>query len=380
MVLYELAVLGSPTDTQVEELAQCVVQAVENFGLRLGEEVGWAVRPASFEPSWQRAAAAVFYGGANVLDWPVQALLRKGTPIIPVASELGRVHEEIPKDLRALNCLSYRDSGTPRIATALLECAGLLPRQRRVFVSYRRNEASAAALQLFEELSLRQFDVFLDTHDVAAGEDFQAVLKHRLRDADVLLMLDTKTYFDSRWTAAEFGWALSTGVLLLRLGWPGVIPSGRVSTAPISHIELQPGDIDSAGRLSVGMMQKIRLELEALRSKSHAKRSQALIDTLRLGVETIGGQFKGVGPHRSALIALPDGREITVHPSVGVPTAETLQQAAQNTPDRSLAVMYHPIGVHQFWQAHLDWLGSHINNPRWLKADYPAWHLADWEA
>jgi len=41
-----------------------------------------------------------------------------------------------------------------------------LPAQRRVFVSYRRNESRDAAVQLFEELSARQFDVFLDTHSV----------------------------------------------------------------------------------------------------------------------------------------------------------------------------------------------------------------------
>jgi hypothetical protein len=100
----------------------------------------------------------------------------------------------------------------------LLECVGLLPRQRRVFVSYRRDEARQAALQMFDALSSRHFYVFLDTHGITPAEDFQAMLWHRLCDSDVLLMLDTPNYFEGRWTSAEFGRALAKGISVLRIG------------------------------------------------------------------------------------------------------------------------------------------------------------------
>ena len=77
----------------------------------------------------------------------------------------------------------------------MLESVGLLPRQRRVFVSYRRDEARQAALQLFNAFSAKLFDVFLDTHGIAPTEDFQAVLWHRLCNSDVLVMLDTPGLF-----------------------------------------------------------------------------------------------------------------------------------------------------------------------------------------
>ena len=133
-------------------------------------------------------------------------------------------------------------SRTERIATALLECVGLLPRQRRVFVSYRRDDARQAALQLFNALSARLFDVFLDTHGIAPAEDFQAVLWHRLCDSDVLVMLDTPGYFESRWTNAEYGRALAKGISVLRIGWPGVSPSLRTATA--SRLDLAATEID----------------------------------------------------------------------------------------------------------------------------------------
>ena len=229
--LYELAVLGAPSDAQISELEQLISQAVQPFGLRLGQEVGWLVRPEAFNPEQQKAAAAVFFGGKDAPQANLQSLLRKAIPVLPVVSDPAKVQEEIPAILRPLHCLAYNAGGAQRVATALLECAGLLPRQRRVFVSYRRDEARQAALQLFDALSSRLFDVFLDTHGIAPAEDFQAMLWHRLCDSDVLVMLDTPNYFASRWTSAEFGRALAKGISVLRIGWPDATPSVRTATA-----------------------------------------------------------------------------------------------------------------------------------------------------
>ena len=133
--------------------------------------------------------------------------------------------------LRPFNCLTFDGDGASRIASALLECVRLLPRQRRVFVSYRRDEAREAALGVFNSLSAKVYDVFLDTHGVLPAEDFQGVLWQRLCESDALIMLDTPNYFDSRWTSAEFGRALAKGISILRVAWPGVTPSARTSTA-----------------------------------------------------------------------------------------------------------------------------------------------------
>lgn len=230
-VLYELALMGLPSDDQVREVEQHLLKGIEPFGLTLGKEVAWSTRVTSFEPSQRIAASVVFFGAEGVSDEGLKPILRHGIPIVPVASTYSRVHTEIPEILRSLNCLAYQEDGPQRVATALLECTGLLPRQRRVFVSYRRNESREAALQLFDVLSARHFDVFLDTHGIGPAEDFQAMLWHRLCDSDVLVMLDTPGYFESRWTSAEFGRALAKGISVLRVGWPNSTASARISTA-----------------------------------------------------------------------------------------------------------------------------------------------------
>lgn len=375
--LYELAVLGSPTPDQIRELEKFVSQALNHYGLQLGTDVAWQICPAKFTPNQLRASAAIFFGGKGVPHSNIQDLLREAIPVIPVASEPGKVSEEIPDPLRPFNCLFHNTDGIFRIATALLECASLLPRQRRVFVSYRRDEAKQAALQLFDELSSKLFDVFLDTHGISPADDFQAVLWHRLCDSDVLVMLDTPNYFASRWTNAEFGRALAKGISVLRVGWPGGTASPRTATA--SHINLSAGEIDiSTGRMESSAIKRICLQLEEVRSKSHAVRHLNLVSNLRNGIDLIQGSVVGVGIRKAVFIKLADGRDIVVYPTVGVPTSAALHDAFTSTPSGSVAVLFDPVGLHPGWLDHLDWLGKQVLSPKWVKSTEAAWQFAGW--
>jgi hypothetical protein len=377
--LYELAILGAPSDEQVSELEQLITQAVKPFGLSLGSEIGWNVCPATFHPNQQRAAAVVFFGGKDAPQANLETILRKVIPVLPVVSNLTKVREEIPSGLHHLNCLNYSTGGAQRVATALLECAGLLPRQRRVFLSYRREEAREAAMQLFDAISSRLFDVFLDTYNIAPAEDFQASLWHHLCDSDVLVMLDTPNYFVSRWTSAEFGRALAKGISILRVGWPDSTPSTR--TATTSNAELLAKEVDpSTGRLVDEAIDRICSQLEAVRSQSLAVRNLNLVSNLRVAVEKIGGAVTGVGLNKAVYVRLADGRNVVVYPTVGVPTSKTLHDATANAPDQSVAVVFDPVGMLPDWLEHLEWLGGHIRTARWVKSTEAAWRFADWEA
>lgn len=373
--LYQLIVLGTPSEEQVAELEEIVSQVVLDFGLRLGQEVAWQLLPEHIELEQQKSTAAVFFGGKNASFANLQSLLTKNIPIVPVVSDLTKVAEEIPTLLRSLNCLSYNVGGSKRVATALLECVGLLHRQRRVFLSYRRDEARQAALQLFDELSSRLFDVFLDTHRLAISEDFQAMLWHHLCDSDVLIMLDTPTYFESRWTSAEFGRALAKGISILRIAWPDVPSSKRTTTA--SCFNLLSKDIDqSTGQLTDNAIAKICSQLEIVRSQSQAVRNLNLVSTLQFAIEKIGGSVTGVGIHKSVYVRLADGKEVVVYPTVGVPTSKSLHEATKNSSDCSVAVVFDHVGLHPEWLEHLDWLGSHISAASWIKVSEADWYFA----
>src|SRR4029079_15742943 len=108
-------------------------------------------------------------------------------PVIPTIAAHGNFATQIPPQLHFSNGLRRRadDAEMNELAAAMLECVGLLRKQRRVFVSYRRTESRSAGMHLHDVLSSHGFDVFLDTHDVRPGEPFQDVLWHRLCDSDV---------------------------------------------------------------------------------------------------------------------------------------------------------------------------------------------------
>jgi hypothetical protein len=376
-ILYQLAVLGTPTHDQINDLRDCVANALELFNLSLGQEVGWDVLPFEFKPQPLQSAAVVYFGGHRPNPANLTELLARGIPVLPVVSNLNQIQVEIPSILQPLNCLDYSVGGAQRTATALLECVGLLPKQRRVFISYRRDEARDAALQIFDQLSARHFDVFLDTHGIAPAEDFQTLLWHRLCDSDVLLMLDTPNYFDSRWTSAEFGRALAKNISVLSVGWADSNPSKRTATA--SRVELLAEEVDPVtGRLNDEALQRICLKLEEVRSQSHAVRSVNLISNIRIAIQTIGGEFLGVGANRTVHAKLPDGELLVIYPTVGVPSSITLHDATTISPNRSVAVVYDHVGLHPKWLGHLDWLGSHIKSARWVKVSEAGWLFADW--
>ena len=376
--IYELAVLGDPSDAQIGKLTAHITRIIGPFGLRLGEEVGWSLRPPDFTPAQQRPAAVVFFGAPGVSPAGVDRILQNGIPVLPVISAADRVHLELPEQLTALNCVNYADDGPERISSALLECVGLLPRQRRVFVSYRRESACAAALQLFNALSAKRFEVFLDTYGIAPGEEFQAMLWHRLCDSDVLIMLDTQDYFDSRWTRAEYGRAMAKNISVLRIGWPGVAVSRYASNA--CSIDLTPMDVDSAtGQLTDVTITRISDRLEFLRGQSHAVRNLNLFSKIQQALESINGIVRGVGARNAVHATLPNSRDIVAYPAVGVPTSVTLQDAVNCATECSVAVVYDHCGLHPQWLDHLMWLGTNIQAARWVRASDAAWEFAGWE-
>jgi hypothetical protein len=371
-VIYELAVLGVPSDGQRDALREKVVAHLTPFGLELDRDVGWRVGSNTFEPSERVGAAAVYFGGVGATAPTVS----EAVPIVPVVSSVTQVALEIPPSLQPLNCLGLDLVDMDRVASTLLECAGLLPRQRRVFLSYRRTEAREAALQLYDAFSERQYDVFLDTRDVAAGVNFQDALWHRLVESDVMVMLDTKSYFEKRWTTAEFGRAQAKGIGVLRVGWPDAKPSDR--TATVSHAKLKLGEIDAAtGRLDDAAVTRICNQLEQVRSQSVAVRRLNLMGHVHRGLQSIHARFHGVGARGAVHVSLPDGRPLTLYPTLGVPTSRDLHRASNG---RGVAgVVYESSGIQREWQEHMEWLSLSIRTARCVCAHDLGWALSDWD-
>lgn len=377
MALYEIAVFGSPMPGQLEALQASLEEAAAAFKLAWGEDIKLSFRPAAFHPPQRTSAVAIYFGSPGDGGSDITAVLDPTRmTVIPVASTETEVANEVPSDLQFINCHLTDRGGNDRLVATVLECLGLLRKQRRIFLSYRRTEAKMAAIQLFDALSARGYEVFLDTHGVARAVDFQESLWHKLCDVDVMVMLETPTYFESRWTTEEFGRALSKNIGVLRVQWPDLTPSKVTQTS--SRVELLAEEIDVKGSLCDEALDRICNQLERFRSLSHAVRRLSIMTQLQAAVESIHGQVRGVGPHFTMHVELPGNRELNISPVLGVPDSSALHDAVTRACGRHSAVLYDHVGVLPSWNDHLSWLGSNIKGAYWIRSSQAAWDLAGW--
>lgn len=393
MALYSIAVFGRPTPTQRTALLQHVKRTKKRF--RLDEtDMEVLFHPASFAPNPRASGAAVFFGGDNTAGIDVSGMLDLAVPVLPVASRPTRVTAEIPDKLKALNCISYSGKGGPdRVFDALLECLGMLPRQRRVFLSYKRDESTPVAVQLFAELSARQYEVFLDTHSIGAGVDFQENLWHNLCDVDVLLMLDSPSYFKSRWTTEEYGRALAKGIGILRVQWPKPeAPKGRETkkytlrkkehervsevARASSLVPLTPASFQADRALVPIALDRVCDQLERFRSLAHATRHLGIVAKVEDALAEIGGMLEGMDANRAMQVRLPSGKRMVIQPTVGVPTAVTLHDALRRADKNASAIVYDHVGIKPSWLNHMSWLATSVTGARWIRSTEAAKDLA----
>lgn len=377
---YELALLGKLPDGLTDQISHELSNRLAELGFSIGKEVSLYIGPpGAFLPSGERCSAALCFTIDANDEQSIVKLMERGVAVIPVASTGTGFMAEFPPSVAALNGLSLDKAGLGGIVLALLECASLLPRQRRVFISYRRDESTEAALQLYAALSGRLFDVFLDTHDIHPGQHFQEVLWQRLCDCDVLLFLDTPKYFESRWTDAEFGRANWRGIPLLRAAWPGVPLHERAQLS--TSVDLAAEDFTGhSGHLTDDAVKRICDAVEDARTRSVASRFQQLMTTLRNSISRVNGRIEGLSLRRSLVVATPNGKRIAVYPALGVPTSYTLHDATRDNHPPPVAVVYDDGGVdEQEWHAHMDWISQYVRNAVRLVSSYKAgWDFSDW--
>jgi len=314
MSLYDLLVLGCRNRKDLRDFLSAVKALVDDSGIPV-EDVQIITDAGSFASTLDRRkpTACACFRTPNATELAVvKRLLEARAPVVPIARTNERF-EDFPKELQPLNGAKLPDDRDQwsTTAVAVLESAGLLRSQRRVFVSYRRDEAREPAIQLHDELSGRGFQVFLDTHAIRPGKVFQDQLWHSLCDSDVMVMLDTQTYFQRKWTRQEFGRAQSMGVNILRLVFPDHTPNP--ATQLTEKRELSDQDFDGEF-LRNSVIDDVVEKVERLRARSIAARLLEMTGKLKTEVEAVGGSLEGTGAHRSVALKLDTGDRVWAYP------------------------------------------------------------------
>lgn len=368
--LYQLAVLGAPTEAQIHALEASITFALEGFNLRLGNDVSWEILPAEFKPYQLQPSAVVFFAGDNAYLANLEELLAKGIPVIPVISHSSQAAFTLPECLLSFQYFDDSIDGIQAISTALLASLGVLAKQRKIFLSYCREGLGKVAAQLFERLSARHFEVFLYHDSQMPERQLSHEVWQQLCNSDVLLMLDTPAGFERRWTSAEFGRALAKGISVLSVHWAGATMSPRIATA--SCIKLSERAVNpQSGQLEEDSLQGICLKLEELLSQNHAVRSVNFKSKVRIAAEANGGKLLGVGAHQIAYIQLPNRRPLKVSLTLGTPAQTASWQ------NESQALIYDHIGLNTSCLERA--VSADQQSYPWVKATEADVHFAYWK-
>lgn len=161
---YEIQVIQTDRPEWLAQLRQAVAAELERVGLH--RTVTVAVLEA--HPSPGTPAVTTFFGSADAAIDPyltnlVADAMASGRPVVPVVDDLASYQQAVPESLSPVDGFAWEGPGSAeRLTLLLLEELGIEDKQRRVFISHKRDDGLAAAEQLHDRLTHHGFIPFID--------------------------------------------------------------------------------------------------------------------------------------------------------------------------------------------------------------------------
>lgn len=139
--------------------------------------------------------------------------------VLPVIKNIKDCGKCIPEEIRSTNAMELKDSDPiEKLKNFVLRYFGLLDVNRKIFISYKRDDCEGLAKKLYDELNKKNFVPFLDSYVIEPGVIFQDYLKHELADSELMVFINSKDYEQSKWCKEELTAAseLQVGIVQLR--------------------------------------------------------------------------------------------------------------------------------------------------------------------
>ena len=386
---YQLIILGSNIPI-IEDILKLFSKKLEE--LKLPSNSVKIIDSDNFEVEYLgNQPAFVFYFGDVNGDFKdldiAQRLLIDGTMILPIYFTNESFSKEIPCILENQNGIQYKKIEENRIVNIALESFELLNSTRKIFISYKRNESTSVAIQLFEALEAHNFDVFLDTHSIGKGEAFQEELWHKMTDCDVIVLLNTPNFLNSHWCKEEFAEAGAKQIGIVQLVWP----NHNVKMDDTSHISYPKQlikenfinylfDNKDVSKLESDFVEEIIKEVESVRARNLAARQDNLITEFRNIAHRLGKKVV-VQPERFLTEDLTNGIRRIYIPTIGIPQSTSCQSAEIRKEllnygnNVSIKLIYDDLRIREKWINHLEWLNKNLNvDIKTLKKqDFESW-------
>jgi TIR domain len=260
-----LAAAGSAALKYVAELKLAIQADLLRSGAIESEESGRSVDPWNFDPSLEPDRRKVLFlipsedAPLHDVDWYAHWNSDEFLSHVMVAAKAEKYMEMFDHDLRAedksthpLRAVNatFWQKRLEETVPEIFKRAEVTSPSSRVFISYRHSDTLDLALQLFEELGHKGFDVFLDRYSIPSGYNFQRRLNQELMDKSMVVLLESKNIQNSEWTRHEISFTVRYGLGLLTVPMPDVAPDtylGSAARKPLSGDDFAAGKADITG-------------------------------------------------------------------------------------------------------------------------------------
>jgi len=314
------------------------------------------------------------------VEW-VEKLMEDGNIILPIFYE--SFSKEIPGILSNQNGLKYNEYSKDKIVDLILESFGKLRNSRKIFISYKRDESSSVAIQLYEALEKNNFDVFLDTHSIKQGEPFQDELWHRMTDCDVIVLLNTNKFLESEWCEKEIAEASVKQIGVIQLIWPDHKLENMAEVCFPILLKKEDfcneiyNDKDISKLIDKTINQVIQ-QVESVRARNLASRQDNLI-TEFLNAARKNGKTVNVQPERFITEELGVKKRRIFIPSVGIPQSIDCNQSSELKKEikefsvEEVYLIYDDVRIREKWLRHLKYLNVYLDVKTIKKQEFDLW-------
>ncbi|MGC1852366.1 MAG: toll/interleukin-1 receptor domain-containing protein [Solirubrobacterales bacterium] len=360
--VYEIQVIQLDREERMREIQQAVAAELREVGLH--QTVSITLTEATPTPDVPSLAV---YLGSQVAATDAGVALRiesafnEGLVVFPVIDDLAEFSVSIPAMLASVNGWEWAgEDPARRLARVLLEELGIEDRQRRVFISHKRDDGLGAAEQLHDRLSHMGFVPFIDRFAIRSGRQVQEEIADALEDHAFLLLLETPLASTSEWVFDEVDYALSHTMGTLILQWPGD-PEPVPGSNGLPRVPLRKSDlvIDEHGydTLTDAALDAVVARIEAAHAQGLVRRRRMLIRSIEEAASAAGCSSVPLPAWRVSVEC--DTRSTILGVTPRLPTAEDLQLldlARSESSDGSSAVLVHSARVlRERLRAHLAW-------------------------
>lgn len=382
MFKYQLIILGT-IQPLVENLISLYYKKIED--LKLQKEFYEVYFKDSLNSYKGNQPAFIIYFGNENGDFEdlddIEKLLNEGNIILPVF--FNSFSKEIPKILSNQNGLKYSDHLHDKIVDLALESFGKLRSSRKIFISYKRDESTSVAIQLYEALEKNNFDVFLDTHSIKQGEPFQDELWHRMTDCDVILLLNTPKFLESEWCEKEIAEASVKQIGIIQAIWPNHKLERMAEVCfpyPLLETNFVNGIYDNkdTSKLNDDIVSNLVKQVESIRARNLASRQDNLITEFLNSAHKYGKNVN-IQPERFITEEIGDNKRRIFIPSVGIPqsfdcnTSSELKKEISEYSVEEVYLIYDDVRIREKWLKHLKYLNEYLDVKTIKKQEFDIW-------